>query len=1357
MYSRNVERSQTFQHLPERRVWRIVDSFLSLLGKASATSYEELTGTSQGISSADNNPFDGCGGGGDNNCTVRAGGVAKSPGTSESSSPITSPAVLLPAHFLAIAGSVDQWLPSWLRALPTGNLVRAVNDSGLILTMIQRCDERGRAPLRPHPRPQCAFSDAESGPRITATSGKAMAMPSECPPSVVFRHRLSTGSAPAGEFADNNGTVVPLGRALWLPLDELDRALVLQSIAFLGTIATHCRGALRPCPPPSESATLADCGVKYDAWNVGKEGEPDDRPAAVGKLFTESTAASGLHQGKAVLAALVRCVSSESTQLVAEGGPSVPMRRGEAAPSKEIHFEAFEYIGRLARATIGSASSPFTADHISALLSPLDISKRANKPEHSGADDCNKCTNSSGGGLVLLKGNTSVFKAMAEIAGVLLSSSSASAAFFVKGPDGVTEASPALVTLVQFTAELARNACSSSQKSATHNATDQVLRTGDVTREDRLTPVRPDEARGLAVDFAAALVSIFGCPPKQRAAGWRALWRFGVPGAMRDLVDDIDRCCCPFHGQTTHRRSPENGKKNKCYPGGCTNDESNCEQNRELCRQLLMSLAEWAQDRTGINALRRVGLLQPCASCLSRELARQHLFPATRNECPDPRGLALAARLALWPEGLCGLLCKDAGIVEGVNHGLHSLEWLPNLAEFLQSGTPELIAASPPAFRNGEEIGGEGGGDGLDGEDGETDGISIGSGSFGGNDLGTLRCVDFVRRLLFVSASGRPSEGAGKSASAEQTDTWVRWAISRAVAGPNFVGTDAMHDTPDQVWEDAVVSEEMHLVGLQLASHLATDLTAAVEMEARWSLSSALARQSAAELEAAVAISKAVTPEDGRDVVAQGETAVNPSDFATSKSAISWSGAPDHSRDIGVFGGILDPVVLARARLAVCLSCAGGPTEARYVRLQKIRRAEASAAGIAIAGRNASGNRPPASFHLPASDAVDFPTGALQNDEWFAWAGRCVLTVVAALTNLNEESGAKEAFALLSEAAARDCPCLVGRGIRGCRPPASVARNNEGDRGHECGDGGDGEYSGSEGCAGKVRQSGDGIPFRNPSAMESLCFYYAQSLGFVCKEERDSFKEGMRQTFVRAAAISAAAASTEAASQSAARPGCEDVHYDWFAAVAFLASGGVGSTAITMLNNLAGNSRRACLVWPLAGRLYAGRQLSAGAIGAAAAATGDMRDSPQLAVFASTGKCHFGSVVKHQFFGTELVVSNDSHSQAGQPRTCDVLAGEGASAQACRGDPPLLLLVALVEDIVGKQLPKLAAALRGAGWAAAPVALRWMRQCMLGVMDWPGVVAYMALALLRGPDYQVRRTDGECSGRGQPDLRLPLP
>ncbi|CBN75840.1 conserved unknown protein [Ectocarpus siliculosus] len=84
--------------------------------------------------------------------------------------------------------------------------------------------------------------------------------------------------------------------------------------------------------------------------------------------------------------------------------------------------------------------------------------------------------------------------------------------------------------------------------------------------------------------------------------------------------------------------------------------------------------------------------------------------------------------------------------------------------------------------------------------------------------------------------------------------------------------------------------------------------------------------------------------------------------------------------------------------------------------------------------------------------------------------------------------------------------------------------------------------------------------------------------------------------------------------------------------------------------------------------------------------------------------------------------------------------GDGApptAADPSRGDPPLLLLMSLVEELLEEELPLMSVALRGSGWAAAPLAARWVRQCMLSVVDWPGVVAFLALSLLRGHDYQV--------------------
>lgn len=1249
---------QAFQHLPERRVWKIVGRFLSLFGDAAASNGQLDDGACTTLSATiDNRAFlsgESTKGGPDGVGTsfpmAGRGGLKRTlePPCEKSSS---APAVLLPAHFLAIAGSVDDWLPSWLRALPTGRLVRAISEAGLVSAMTRRCDLQGRIPFRPTRR--CRPSCTDSGAAAAAATGTAL----EGPSKRIFHHRLSVGAG-GSSCAFGAAGAAPLGRALWLPVAELEYALLMQSVTFLGIVTTHCRGVLRPCPRLDAEGPASGSG---DIARIDEhQGRGSERDSS-----RESGVDLEVRQGEEVLGALVQCATTEPSRTESGTVSRVAWHSSATRTTRCVRAVALDYVGQLARSTAGADATPFSLVAIDKLFSPLDadrpwLGRDVSRPRARDFADEGGVAGSAGGSnrRRAVEESPAFLRALAEIARVLLSSRGALAGFFVTGRNG-PEASPALLQIVRFAAELARSACS-------QRAADGL----------RFRSFSPDDLGRLAVDFAGALVPIMRYPPTQREAGWTALRRYGVPGAMAALVARLSSAP-QEEQQTTPAGGQEDPQDRPTVPsGGDYPGEVN--DGDGLRRRLLLSLVEWAQDLVGVNSLRRVGLAGCCASFLSRELAQRHLLPGTRDECADPRPLALAARLALCPEGLDALVGADGGIAQGVDEGLARLDELPTLAEMLQAHTASVMP-HPHA-----SVGG-GGGDGRPGvETGTVAGMELGS------DSADLRCLDFVRRVCFSAFFWGSDSCCGRL----RSKRWIGWAVSRL--GVEIVGVDEV-EWCVALEEEIDAPEDVRVAALQVAADLATDLSTAVAMETRWSLSERLARQQAAAEESARSV--AMSDMEAGDAVGGGG------------EGEGGLGTP----------GVIGLVALGRARLAVSLMCLGGPTEERQLRMRSFRGAEAAAGGC---GRMSLENDSAMTFpvtdgFLQLSEAVEFPADSMLDVDWWESAGRCVSTVASSIAD-PESPRTTEAFGLLRKSIVRNSPLFAERTAP--QRAATAAAADFVDRG-----GGSYRVSVSEGDVAKPQ-----------AVMQRLCFSYARGLGLVDDDCRDTFEAGLNAAFMVAAARAFSPAVLPRADTSAPtcplRPSTGDC--DWFAAVAFLVSGMDRDGASEMLESMWRNIDEAIFVWPLAGQQYAAAVGQQTARSAAVVTT-----SPPQYLPGDAEPDPSGGLEGHPSCGTDCSGVDHRGVDAGG-------IGDEAShpcgdapvvAELSRGDPPLLLLAALVEHVLEEELPVLLAALRVSGWSAAPLALRWMHQCMLGVVDWPGVVAYLVLALLRGYDYQVRR------------------
>lgn len=418
-----------------------------------------------------------------------------------------------------------------------------------------------------------------------------------------------------------------------------------------------------------------------------------------------------------------------------------------------------------------------------------------------------------------------------------------------------------------------------------------------------------------------------------------------------------------------------------------------------------------------------------------------------------------------------------------------------------------------------------------------------------------------------------------------------------------------------------------------------------------------------------------------------------------------------------------------------------------------------------------------------------FPEDGLSDEDWWSAARQCVSTVVAVLAKpRGPRTG--EAFALLARAAAKGPALPPGPAAAAAHAPGFTAANNR--------DGGTLRVPGSESDLPGERPAVTAVAAATMAAMTKLLFSYARGLGLVDGSDRDRFGAGLRSTLAVAESVKSATTSPFfmfpfLSAYSAAGPAGKETRFDgrscgcdWFMAVVFLTSGGAdGAAASEMI--LSASRRRfpgASLAPPSlhaadeagsrAAELAAETSAAAASLAAAAVAgvaahgsadraadvpvvgTPQAPRLPPVSMVSTTTarflppmtvseSCAAGKEDEEEAEVAAGVVTGAGASagaRAGVGVTAGaspslLYVGAAAAARASLGDPPLLLLAALAEEVVEEELPGVSGALRAAGWAVAPLAVRWMRQCMLCVVDWPGVVAYLTLTLLRGHDYQV--------------------
>lgn len=1253
-----VRVSQAFQHLPESRVWDIVSDFLSIFGDVDTISLGSTTGDKNAnpdmcipTSASGDNPANGnCESGTEVDYIGGSGGGGLFDGDCKSASDKGTrrgdlacyDTIVSPAHFLAVAGRVEEWLPGWLRVISMGRLVRAVQEAGLVAVMMRRCDARGRIIHRP---------GHNGGSDVSTNTTDAVFR------KTVQRHRVCsvTGSCNAPHLS---------GRALWLPVADLESALTKQSVSFLGIIAAHCRGILRPSPPPQTDNKNEQTRTTLTSRGGAEVGDED--------------CDDELRQGQDVVAALVRAVSWEVS--------------AASEASASVGRLAMEYIRRLAIATAGAEPNPFTRSVVDELFTTLASVKIDGGWEVGDRGptryDC--------GVLVQEEGIPVDLEVMVDIAGTLLSSRCAAYIFFVE-VSGRMEASLALLSIVQIATELAKAARSfriagEGDKTLDNRESGVESRKGIPLKDFSIRRVghilRGNYLVQLAVEFSCALSSVMGLLPKLRAAAWKALWQYDYPRAVSQLVVILDRSECD-------QADIKSVDARKCLSSG---GAVNCNSSRGadtkeyvtiLRHRLLRSLAEWARNLAGANYLRWFGLISPCSFILSRELALRHLYPGSRDERPDAYLLALAARLAMYPEGFDALVSADGGVADAVDLGLWNLSGLMNLAELLES---QKLNLPPPPLRlaasscSAEEDNGR-----------ANYRMKAMHKPVIGSDPADLRCLDFARRFSSCwmgNTYRRGKIGRGFS----RVKSWWRW--TRTVLAPRMPFIKPRESTASKEGvEGEGTTEEVQVVAMELAATVAADASAAVEMETRWSFVEALALCKAKEVAGnriAVGLSQKVEDEGAVDGMVS--SVIDGGGGDAEGGGIHGGREEGDSASVFDVASVLEPVSLTRARLAISLACLGGPTEERHVRMRRIRAVSASAAltSHSPSGGDSFGSGVVLSRNdsRPMAEAVEFPSGVLLDREWWDAAARCALSVAAALSKSGEHRN-REALDVLKESISRRSLVLP-----------EVGRRREARRGGSRGSvkGRDGE--GRDAIAAPEARPEAGVTADKMRAvMRDMCFSYARSVGLVDRIVKDQFAKGWRATVAAAdAAVAEEGVSSLSESPVTAAECC-----DWFAALMFLVCGSDGEVASEMLIKARRHSTGILFLWPLAGGMYA-----------AAAAAEDEAESAASASHRSTcqapldgGSGHFCGDIPH---GAALA----------------------AAAVATLGDPPLLVLAALVEEVLEEELPRMATALRSSGWAAAQLAARWMWQCLLGIVDWSDAVAYMVLSLLRGHDYQVQ-------------------
>ncbi|CAN0115486.1 unnamed protein product, partial [Ectocarpus sp. 8 AP-2014] len=766
-------------------------------------------------------------------------------------------------------------------------------------------------------------------------------------------------------------------RRVW-SIVKLERSLLLQSVSFLGILATHCRGILRPCPP------------------ILDDEDGSEEPVPRGEREREAIDGGvdrGLEQAEEVLQALVQCAwDREERRTESATGASLLSRRAhpttKRSRSRSVRFVALDYVERLAKATAGGESTPFSSVAVQHLFSPLGGAKRSGGGqrgsfgERDGSDGCMRETDESP------RNDCPAFLgALADIAGVLLSSRGASAGFFVDGPDGL-QASCALLEIVRCAAELARRACWHRCPRGEKSENDVSAEGhGDKPEGEFMSLERRDSER-LAVRFACALASIMCNPPKQRAAGLQALWQGGVPQALATLVLHLEHP--RLEELASPAQAPQQASEGK-QPASRTSDGGDDaggyhefeKRNTDLHDRLLLSLVEWARDLEGVNYLRRVGLAAPCGSFLARELGWRHLNRPTRDECASPRSLALAMRLALCEEALNALLSADGGVTDGVEGGLTRLGELSTLPELLES---QMVDLPPPHTLDARRVGGDdNGAGGLFEEElpRRFPGLELGS------DAGDLRCLDVISRIALSGTLSLCSDSA--SLGARQMERWLHWGLSRAA--PSAKPRVNAGQVATKEGEDGYVPEDVRVAALHIVTNLAADLSTAIAIEAEWSLADTLVQQMSDE----EIVDACASDDAGVGGEAVGRTASKGRDSSrTPCNSDGGSSGGEHGIRSVCVPKIVEPAALSRARLAVSLTCLGGPNEERHVLLRRLRHAEASAGGVIInsGNRNASATSTRAASGVRGmSEIVEFPGEGASDEDWWSAVDRCVPTV----------------------------------------------------------------------------------------------------------------------------------------------------------------------------------------------------------------------------------------------------------------------------------------------------------------------------------------------------------------------------
>ncbi|CAM9204156.1 unnamed protein product [Choristocarpus tenellus] len=1199
--------------------------------------------------------------------------------------------MILPVHFLALLDSTAVWLTEWLRTIPTARVMHAVNSCNIIEDMLRRCKQQrcicdsSRLNLQP-----CTLTQSPSPhppPQLPSVS-----LPSSMPLGNALKPTVTT--AYCVHHLKVITRVAEVDLIEHLSLGELDQALLHHSVSFLGRLVTSCRGAMWPIFTTPPNPTTSSHPQEMDPMDIeGMEGscrrglrkEPENQGGQSSGTNTSD------QTGEKVLWVLVHCT-------IVRGGTvdintlddivkeeSLEGQRPWHPPHHTLQALALEHVKNIARASAGAFSTPFTLSMVDNLLLPL----------HCVGDGRNYIY------LRDIPSTPQSLRAVADIATILLSSRTASSLFLqpmYPGPEDDTVeaktargdwmASKGLVAMARAATSLARHACSSNASRLTTPGSGG--KNGEQGRHPVFSFLTPNMAGDLALRLVCALTPLHRLPPSHRYAARLALWRQGVPGSLSPLLGML---------------SSDGPCEEESVQELCNSHELGILDidTRIGCRGLLLALCEWAQDIHGTVLLRQHGLIGPCARFLSQEIERRHLRPINQEESPDYGMFAIASQLALFPEGLQEL-CKytsesTGGLIKEILQGFQRLGDSGGLPELMQEGCYSgLVPAGDGGIFSRM---------GWEGKAGQSSGLS---------QQGEPRCLSCARHLMFAAASLRDMISLPFKV-CRGLEWLTSWVVGGMILGLDQGKTeDGKEDAEqgsfrsDKGEPNPVLgfsNEDMHLIGLRLAADMATDLTTVVGLQTEWSLSQKLLEGEGilgTDLVLSMGPAHMSATAGGYETNSISSTSTHCNDRGDSNH-VTRMPAGDHC--------MVHPISLARSRLVVALTCMGGPAEEQHVRLSQLLQAEACA-GVSTQARvggerhkKNSGTGPGTSETLgstpmaplyqedPTVEAFVASAGRnVPNEDWWTPAGETIRHIIASPVRSRDNtsplhcevpsrtSGAH--WKVVCASAARDWPHLPSQRRR-------IHRWTE---------------AGWEGGRGEGANDLP-LPLLSPhsegslwASMIDLIYGYACSfskdtrqkqtcsidwgLNFNNFDVNENFRQGLGEVLATAAALTMP-------------PGGGAHSCDWFAAAIFLACGGDPVMASMLLSDLSGRSQ-APFVWPLAGWLGTRRAVKSEVI-ASAAPTSTNTVAPELPQ------------------GSDKVVL--------------------ARLEAALGDPPLLVLASLTEDIVMEELPLLSEALRQAGWAVAPLAMRWISQCMLGVVDLPDVIAYLALAMLRGPDYQV--------------------